>query len=337
MSEKTDSLKISILNENEYPLWDEFVKDSPQGNFFNTIKWAEIISSVFNRLFKIIVIKKYEKHIAGIIVFENNKYGYKFITPVFLFPYSAPIFYRPIDEKYQKTVAYQLEISSRFIEYLRMNYKYWILDTHSTFQDLRAFQWAGCETEPIYDYSIELMKPNHSSEDFSQTTRKKIKQARDLDPEIFEQSDITDFIRMYIASYSRHEINPPNDPQKLEVILEKVLKLEQVKLYYIRLSKAVVASRIILIDDSIVYDLLAGSDDKSGLGSTYLVNHIINTFAPTHKYFNFLGAGHEQIEQFKRGFGGKLIHGFRIKSKAKFPFSVLLKMRENQLRFRRGL
>jgi hypothetical protein len=32
-------IEIQYLKKEEFPLWDEFVKSSPQGTFFNTTNW----------------------------------------------------------------------------------------------------------------------------------------------------------------------------------------------------------------------------------------------------------------------------------------------------------
>jgi hypothetical protein len=53
--------------------------------------------------------------------------------------------------------------------------------------------------------------------------------------------------------------------------------------------------------------------------------------------FDFLGADHEQIEHFKRGFGGELLHGFKISSQPGFPLSWLLNLREQVHKRKRNL
>ena len=84
------------------------------------------------------------------------------------------------------------------------------------------------------------------------------------------------------------------------------------------------AGRLVVIDNMTVYDLLAGSEDKTGFGSTFLVAKILEKFAETKECFDFLGADHPQIEQFKRGFGGDLTQGFRITNKTKKPLSWII-------------
>jgi len=87
-----NNIEIKYLEEIEFPLWDEFVKDSLQGTFFNTITWLQILGSVYNRPLKILVCKRNQKIVSGITFFENKKLFWRLITPVFLLPFNGPLF-----------------------------------------------------------------------------------------------------------------------------------------------------------------------------------------------------------------------------------------------------
>jgi len=335
MPQDLDNYSISILREIEYPLWDEFVADSPQGSYFNTTQWAEILASVFKRKYQILVCYKNKQIVAGILFFVNKKFMFKMITPVALYPYNGPIFYRPVDEKYQKTINNQLEILKRIITFLKKHFTFFVLNTSFLLQDMRAFQWAECSVEPIFNYIIDLEKNGNLSTRYNQSVRKKIRQAETLNPEIIESEDFNTLIDLYIASYRRHKVKPLISEKELFHFFKKAISLAQIRLFYVKLDGKITSGRVIVIDKNTVFDLLAGGVDTRGLGATYLLNYILQNVAAGHKYFDFLGAAHEQVEQFKRGFGGDLLHGFRISSPAKFPISNLVRIRFTSLKRRR--
>ena len=119
MAESNALLKINEIQKSDSALWNSFVDSSPQGTFFHTTTWADIISSTFGRSYNIILCMRNEQPVGGMIFFPHKKLIWKMITPTAFFPYCAPIFYRPVDEKSQKTIQSKLNITASFENYLR--------------------------------------------------------------------------------------------------------------------------------------------------------------------------------------------------------------------------
>ena len=99
------AFQTEYIKKSDYPLWDEFVESSPQGTFFNSTKWLQILSSVYIRPFKILVCKNKNGIRAGIVFFENKRFVWKLITPIFLLPFNGPLFAGNQNIKYQKSIA----------------------------------------------------------------------------------------------------------------------------------------------------------------------------------------------------------------------------------------
>jgi len=279
MEKNPGETEITIFEKNEFPLWNEFIYNSPQGSFFNSTDWAEILSEVFNRNFKLAVYRKKDRIIAGSVYFENRRGFLKMITAVPLFPVNALIYYRPSDENPHKTIANYQAIDQMFIPFFKHNYHFWILESHFSRQDIRAFQWAGCKSEPLYDYLIDLKINNKLNDLFSQGVRKKIRNAEKQKIKIIESKNYQIFSRLYEESYRRHGILPLISNEQMKKLLEKIIQLEQVKLFYAEKNENILAGRIVLTDRETVYDLLAGSDDETGLASTYLVASILKKYS----------------------------------------------------------
>jgi len=315
------------LNENDYPLWNDFIMNSSRGSFFYTTEWANLLSYTFDRQFEVIVLQDDDQIIGGLIVFVQKRFGYRMITPVALYPYCGPILEKLPDAKYQKKIASGLENITCISEYLINNFDFWTINTSPEIKDIRSFQWQNCRVEPSYTYQLALKNWNACQQNFNQSVRKKVRQA-EKENTTFKQSDEKNsFIRMYLHSYHRHGIKPLIDEKILDNFLTMALKLPQVKLYYVEKEDKKLAGRIILEDTDKIYDLLAGSDDPEGHGSSYLVYKILELYSGNEFVFDFLGADHPQIEEFKRGFGGQLANGFRISSPVKFPLSWMIRMR----------
>jgi len=331
MAESNPSLEIKEIQKSESALWNSFVANSPQGTIFHTTRWADIISRTFSRSYKIIHCLKNEQLVGGMIFFTHKKLLWRMITPTAFFPFCAPIFYLPVEEKPQKTIHNHLNITSRIEEYLRDNYDYWILDMPASSKDVRSYLWKGASVEPRYTYVVSLKKKEDIFNNFNQSIRKKLKQAENQETVVTESTDISPLADLINISYHRHGMRPLVPESQLKTFISEIISLDEVKLFYLELNGKIIAGRLVVIDNTTVYDLLAGSNDNTGFGSTYLVTSIIDKFSGTKECFDFLGADHPQIEQFKRGFGGELTQGFRITNKTKKPLSWIIGLYRNYL------
>jgi hypothetical protein len=159
---------------------------------------------------------------------------------------------------------------------------------------------------------------------YSQSLRKKIRQAEKQGYRIIESENYSYLLEMIIGSYRRHNLKPLIKEKYLSVLLDMVKNLKQITVFDCVKGSQVFASRMILTDGDSIYDLLAGSNDPEGLASPFLVHQILYGMAGKFSSFDFLGADHPQVEQFKRGFGGELIQGFRITSRPKIPLNLLI-------------
>jgi hypothetical protein len=331
MAESNVSLEIIEIQKSESAVWDTLVDSSPQGTFFHTTTWADIISRIFSRSYNIILCMKNEQPVGGMIFFSQKKMLWKMITPTAFFPYCAPIFYHPVDEKPQKTIHNHLNITTQIENYLRNNYDYWILDLPWKSNDVRSYIWKGASVEPRYSYLVSLKKKEEIFINFNQSIRKKIKQAENQKAVIKESTDTKILVDLISNSYHRHGMTPIVSVDKLKTFLSTVITLDEVKLFYLEVNGKITAGRLIIVDKLTAYDLLAGSEDQTGFGSAYLVASILKKIAGAVEYFDFLGADHPKIEQFKRGFGGELTQGFRITNKTKIPLSWIIRVYRNYL------
>jgi len=330
-------LEVKTLSEDEYPLWNAFVLNAPQGTFFHQSAWTEIISLATGRPLRIIVCKRGEDILAGLILFDNLKWGLNMATPVPLIPFNGPLLGVMDQAGEHKVIARTLQYSELFVRFLTKYYDFWILDTGFGFHDIRSFQWAGCKLEPVYTYQKKMAAGIELEDTYNQSLRRKIKESEDLGISV-KQVDYTEkFLDLYQKSYNRHDINPPVGKAMIKKILTMIIKLPQIKLFVAELENKILAGRVILEDQNAIYDLMAGGDDPTGLGATYTVHTVLSKYAKTEKHFDFMGAGHPGVEQFKRSFGGKLELGFRLTGKVRFPLSFLINMRNANLTRRRKL
>ena len=99
ISESRIELKIVKAATSDNALWDEFIVHSPQGTFFQSIAWSDMIAQSFNRNCKRLFCLRNNMPVGCLILYENKKLFWKVATPTPLFPFTAPSFYKPQDEQ----------------------------------------------------------------------------------------------------------------------------------------------------------------------------------------------------------------------------------------------
>ena len=337
MFEDNVLLEVTEIQKSDSSLWNTFVEKSPEGTFFHTTTWADIISNTFRRSYHIILCLKNEQPVGGMVFFSHKKLLWKMITPTAFFPYCAPIFYFPADEQVHKTIYNHLNITASIEKYLRDKYDYWVLDVSANSKDIRPYLWEGAVVVPRYSYVVSLKNKEELFKNFNQSIRKKIKQAENQNMGIRESKDTGPLVNLINKSYYRHGMKPVISEDHLKTFLKSIIDLDQVKLFYLDNNGKITAGRLVVVDQFLAYDVLAGSDDHTGIDSTYLVASILEKFAGKVDQFDFLGANHPKIEQFKRGFGGTLVQGFRITNKIKRPLKWLVELYTYNLQKKRML
>jgi len=330
-------IHFEFLNENDYPLWDSFVESSPQGTFFNSTRWAKLLSRIFERPFHIVVAKNDERIISGMLLFEHGRFGYRLSTNIPFYPYSGPLFAAPIDEKPQKTIARQLESGRTLAAFLAGNFAFYQFRSHFNYIDLRAFQWTGHKIQPHYTYLLPLSADGRQETRFSQSVRRKCKKAREQGAQIIESVDADTIANLYGLSYSHHGISPPVSETKIGALAREITGWPQACIRAVKINDSIKACRVIIKSGSSAFDCIAGSDHSDADAATWLLVRMLGELSNDCAQFDFLGAGHPQVEQFKRGFGGELKCGFEVENIPGFPLNALLKLQRYKTKKGRGL
>ena len=169
------------------------------------------------------------------------------ITPTAFFPFCAPIFYLPVDEKPQKTIHNHLAITSVIEEYLRENYDYWILDIPASSKDVRSYLWKGASVEPRYSYVVSLKKRDEIFNNFNQSIRKKLKQAENQEMVVTESRDFNLLVELINTSYRRHGMRPLVPEGQLMNFISEIISLEEVKLFYLDIDGKIIVFPLIIL------------------------------------------------------------------------------------------
>lgn len=336
---KTDNYQVRLLSKNEYNLWDEFVKVTPQSSLFYTIHWADLIKLVFNRDCRILVLEKKQTIVAGIIFWPKKALFINAITSIPNTPYQGIIHKRPETSKTSSIASEHQKHTAILLEYLVQHYQLIDIPLSPEIKDSRPYSWSNFVVTTAYTYKFTITDFDQLKQQFSQDLRRKIKRAEEQNISCKTSTETADLTRFILDSYKESSTSPPISAKLIEKFMHIAIKENIGTLFYQYLENEPISGIFVLHDDHTVYALFAGiSADKRDVTNSELVHaFVLQQKGFIGKTFDFLGANTQHLEQFKRSFGGELVPYFKINYTKNLLVNSLFFLRKSHHIFSRKL
>jgi hypothetical protein len=251
----------------DFPLWDKFIEESPQGTLFSSTKWCYLFMEKF-RIFG--CYKGNELH-GGLIGFQTDNGFFSGGYPVtqfqgFCYKQGLETKYA-ITEELLKIIPYPATILNSY---------------HAT--DIRPMLWEGWK--PIVRYTYIIREPNLAN--LEKDTRYDITHN---DNEV-RDGEIFSFYKLYEQTFKRKSLPVP-------VSLEWMLR------FYAEFQPTIKMTdhngTIVVNDDKRAYYIFGASDGTKS--SAKIVWESIKDCPEV----DFVGANSKEIALYKRGFNGVLM------------------------------
>jgi len=142
--------KVRELDPSDSTEWDQLVNSSPQGNVFLRSEWLEMLCQTDPdlRKFTLGVYDGKGRLAGGQVVFYLSTFGMKLSVP-FEFFYNGPLLKAEPNARRVSRVAEQNEILAALAQGLSDRMDTIEIEAHPNFEDGRAFQFAGWQTQLV--------------------------------------------------------------------------------------------------------------------------------------------------------------------------------------------
>jgi hypothetical protein len=250
----------------DYPLWDKFVRESPQGTLFSSTKWCNL----FAERYKIYGCYKGNELQGGLIGFYTKAGFFSGGYPVTQF--QGICFKQGMENNYGITEALLTMIPDKAT----------VLNSYHA-PDIRPFLWEGWK--PLVRYTYLIKDPDISR--LGKDTRYEINHNDDA----VRDGDIFSFYKMYEQTFKRKNLPVP-------------VSFEWMTKFYTEFEPAIKMTNhngtVVVQDDKRAYYIFGASDGAKS--SAKIVWESIKDF----KEIDTVGANSKEIALYKRGFGGQL-------------------------------
>ena len=216
--------QVRPLTEEEYPVWDAFVDESPQGSIFSKSRYLEIISQASRSRLKIIGYFVHDDLMGGCSVLEKSRglLGTHVISGGPGTPFCGLLYHDVGNAHIRKTEMDYNRCVNAICDYIKsQRYTSVSISNSPDLLDIRPFLQRGWKERVSYTYYIYL--DSFSLANFSSSVKKSIKMAQSKNLSYEKSDDIHSYFHLLTTVFQQHGAHPPFD----EVCYEKLLHFFQ--------------------------------------------------------------------------------------------------------------
>ncbi len=299
-------LAVRILTEDEYPLWDRLVADSPQHSIFAERWWIDIVTRGEGKLLGCFADTRL---LGGTPIWPQTKYGIRRLRQPPLTPYWGPLL-APFEGSYQTRLNTEFVVLRAIADALT-TWQDVIMQFHPSLSNWLAFYWDGFTQTTRYTYRIEQWPEQMTPEEFCiYSVRHKIKHATKCGLTIVNDADPMVAVQMSRVSMEHQGVKGSEEIYHFWPALSQAA-LQRNRLYITAAldHRGVVCEASAMVwDKQCAYGLLGGGESRvRAFGGGVLVQwHVLQKAATLAPAFDFEGSMIEGVERFMRSFGGTL-------------------------------
>jgi Acetyltransferase (GNAT) domain len=303
------SLCLRYLSNDEYSLWDDLVKESPQGSVFCGSWFLKAVAPDV----RILACFKGERLIAGIPLHFERRLGLNFCRmPPLVHTWGVVM--APFEGKHVTVFSLQMKVLTLFAEELAKQ-RFFIQSFHPTQLNWLPFYWNGFRQVTHYSHVIEdITDVARIWDEMEGNTRRNIRKAEKCGITVVPcNSELV--TTMLKKTFTNQHKSLFFSPAHFERLCKAAMQHDSgACLAAVDLRGRPHAAGFVLWDQKRAYYLAAGTDPElrvSGAASL-LMWHMVKFTSGRAIAFDFAGSVIQQIERFFVGFGGKLVPYNRI-------------------------
>ena len=332
-------IRVRILEEHEYSLWDDFVCSSPQGSVFTSTDWLLASSKYHNHSLKLFGCFDGDTLIGACPIYIQNthKICKTAMSNALLSPYGGMLLPNSESSKVRDVESKNHSIVNALIDEISKNKFDTISITNSpNLIDIRPLSRKGWKTQVLYTYSLPLLDDLLTF--ISKKTRNTIKKAEKNNINVDKRFDLESFWDLTLDTYNKQNMKPPFSKQYLTEMINVILKSNAGEMWVAELESGEIASaEIIVWDNKRAHRWLAASNySLRGTGATSLLLFEIfqDLRSKGHQEINLMAGNTPQLSMFVTGFNPELIPYYRLEKTITVKGKVCLSMLNNFRRFK---
>jgi Acetyltransferase (GNAT) domain len=313
----SNNIETRYLQEEEYPLWDAFVDQSPEGTIYHKTIWLKAFAQWQNLELKVAACYKGKELTGGMAFTCKKKFG---LIKVMQIPFKTP-FYGPVlsdtETKYRSKIESKRHSTlNALTDFLMSDIGMFTAVFAPSVEDVRPFIWKGFETRVHYTYISKLDKETDLLVQYDPPVRRQIKKGEQYPHSFHKENAREDILRaqkLEQQSFERQNLDLKYAMgDSFVTFIQSLLEEDSVQVYTIKTEGRAAASLLVILDQAkkMAYYWLAGADPEFlSTGLNQLLLHLVleDLKEQGFKGFDFVGAGTETIARYKATYNFPLV------------------------------
>jgi hypothetical protein len=314
--------EIRFLKPEEYDLWDKFVDESPQGTIFSKTYWLSNTAQKFSitGCFRDSIL------IAGIPFEEKKKGPLKFLRNPKLTQFLGFHFNKTKEFQGNNELFEEKNIVLEILRFLEKQFNFIAINNNYLINDIRPFIWNDYHVEVRFSYMIKLDNINQIYQNMEYRVKYDVKKCEKSNIIIKPTDDLQTFYDIHASTYKMQNLKCPESFEQIKKLYLNLKKLGEAQLFFAQNNNDILSTSLIVWHEKVAYYLMGGvnRDFRHFGSSNFLMWYILQELAKKNvDFIDLYGANSPRIALFKRGFGGKLDHYFRVLKFTTVPLEIL--------------
>lgn len=309
-------LPTRVLPPEEYPRWERFVAESPDGSPYANPRYLEVLAAVTGGTFEVVVAEKGDQLQGGVVLFTERRDGLVTISPRVLLYYSGFVFRPPTSRYPSERTAAQLAAcqalaaaaADRPADIVRIK-------SRPTVTDVRPLQALGWSVDVAYSYQVPLDEPTLVLGRIDQNLRRLIKRADAAGLVATVDDDFDAFFRLHHDVHQRKGARLYLPREAFRRYVADLRAADLAELHHARLPTGeVVATALVIADGHPVAHLVAAGSDAAhqAVGANPFLRWKImeRLLERGYRGLDLTDAALNEVTRFKSQLGGELVPAF---------------------------
>ncbi len=241
-------LRLSLLGEDEYTEWTEFVQGSPQGSVYSLPEYLDVLCSAAGGHFRILGARRGDDLVGGVALYERDSGGGLYVAPRLLLYYNGPVLRRYETHYPSERTARDVQTVTALAGWLgEAGYGRITLKCRDTVTDVRPFLAHGWTAWPSYTYVVPLEDVASLWLRVEQNLRRLVNRCANLGARVTEDTDFESFHRLHVATMDRKDRDVYLPEDRFRLYFERLHALGLCGLFHARLADGrAIASQLVL-------------------------------------------------------------------------------------------
>ena len=305
------NLRIELINEQYYDLWDSFIASSLNGTIFHKSFWLKSLGNHFD----IWGVYDNGNLQAGFVAPYKQFLRQYVISPQFLTPYSGLVL-KGYEGKYVNKLSFEKNITTKLARFLKSKYRWGVLIFAPRTEYILPFMWEGLKVIPWYTYILDISDIKKVWQEMGKKQKANIRKAIADGLTVIVGRSFNSVIKLVEKTYQRQNL-----VFKSKLAYRYFSELQRRNLcetfICIDADGNELAGSFILWDEKKAYSFLSGYNAKmKHRGAVSLCRYEAIKFASEQldlKEIDFEAGMIPNIEEFNRRWGGKLTPHYEIR------------------------